>query len=73
MRITGGVISPTSCAPRSSRRWRWARDSTIIWRVTRIGFDGVGGPIDLMRPGELHGRDGLGGHLVIPPYNYRKQ
>ena len=36
-------------------------------------IDGVGGPIDLMRPGELHGRDGLGGHLVIPPYNYREQ
>jgi hypothetical protein len=36
-------------------------------------IDGVGGPIDLMRPGELHGRDGLNGHLVIPPYNYREQ
>jgi hypothetical protein len=27
----------------------------------------------LMRPGELHGRDGLGGHLVIPPYDYHEQ
>jgi hypothetical protein len=36
-------------------------------------IDGVGGPIDLMRPGVLHGRDGLGGHLLIPPYNYREQ
>jgi hypothetical protein len=34
-------------------------------------IDGVGRPIDLMRPGELQGAGGVGGHLVIPPYYNR--
>jgi hypothetical protein len=29
-----------------------------------------GRAIDLMAPGELHGEDGAGDRLIIPPYNY---